>query len=304
MSHKAKGIGKFREIQYDNKFGITDQFVINEAEAVLTTLAFAEGLPEGKLDSDHLKNIHAHLLGDMYEWAGQFRDTELVVGNTTSISMTKASEVVDSTNKVMKAIESENFSDMTRIEFADKMADYYTKLYAISPFPDGNARTARAFIDALASSHDMQVEWSQLPGDAFNSAVEMALDGQSKGLNTLMRIAVKPVDLFDLHSTASIKLKTSNIIREVGLNSALIPVDQITSAADINKLARFAKIEVVKSLEQFSKAGTSFMRDWSATSIEHSQASSYDRAHGSALLKDVLQRMDTDSGPGLRGPTN
>lgn len=302
-NHQPKGHGKFREIQLNNKFGIKDQFVINEAEALLTTLAAAEGMPSGEFDIDHLKAIHKHLLGDMYDWAGTLRTTELAVGNDARLASSSPSHVEADTRRVLQQISRENFKDMNRVQFADKMAMYYTHLYVISPFPDGNARTTRAFLETLATANDMQFEWGKVPGDAFNSAVEMAVNGDHKGLKLVMRTIAQPIDLFDLHSTDAIKNRSASIINKVGLDDTLLPKAEMATVEDVSKLARFAKLEVVRSLEQYAANGSSFIRDWAKTSIEHSQKTTYDRSQGSAILKDAIRRLEEKATqPSLRGP--
>jgi cell filamentation protein len=303
MTNQPKSHGKFREIQYDNRFEIKDPFVINEAEALLTTLAAAEGMPEGQFDVDHLKAMHKQLLGDMYEWAGEFRNTEMMVGNNFRQSTAQPSHVESDTRQLLDHIGKENFANMNRLQFADKMASYYVQLYAISPFPDGNARTARAFIDSLATAHDMQIEWGNVPGDAFNAAVEMSLDGDLKGMRAIMRNVVQPIDLYELHSTEGIRNKTNAIITKAGLKQEMLPSVEMASAADIAKLARFAKNEVIRSLDQFARSGTSFMRDWSTTSIHHTKENTFDRSQGSAVLKEVMRNLSQGpDGPRMRGP--
>lgn len=303
MSNDAKGHGKFREIQLDNKFGITDQYVISEAEALLTTLATAEGVPTGKFDLAHLKSIHKHLLGDLYDWAGELRTTSITVGGAAKLSPSSPALVESDTERLLKTMNSERFDTMNRLEFAEKMATYYTRLYAISPFPDGNARTTRAFIDAAAGANDMQIDWGKFPADGFNRAVEDALRGNQNKLKELMRHMTAPLDLFDMHGIEGIKKRSAEIIQSAGLRQDLLPSDQMTSAADITKLARHAKLEILRSLESYANgSGDKLQRDWDQTSIHHSQANTYDRSRGSEVLKDVLANMEGGSDRGLRGP--
>lgn len=59
-----------------NKLGILDAEQLRKAEREITSLrtaqAAAEGIP-GVFDSKHLKQIHAFLFSDIYDWAGHFR---------------------------------------------------------------------------------------------------------------------------------------------------------------------------------------------------------------------------------------
>jgi len=306
MSASQQGHGRFREIQYVNHFGIRDQFVIAEAETLLTTLALTEGTPDGNLDSQHLKDIHKHLLSDLYPWAGTFRDTDLVIGGNTRRSPSSPSLVDADVSRLLGQLGKEDFSSMTRLEFADTVADYYTKLYTISPFPDGNARTIRAFMDAVAGKHDMQIEWDKVPAQALNGAITSAVNGNQALLKTAMRHIVAPVDLFDLYSVDAARNKSATIIATAGLSNDLIPSSaNLESFDDVSRLARYAKQMVTKSLEQFASGGGSFLRDWSKTSIQHTHAQvAGAESENKRVLKEMFRAMDGDISAiqRMRGP--
>ncbi|MFT4264764.1 MAG: hypothetical protein QM572_15375 [Nocardioides sp.] len=66
-----------------NKLDLRDPIALADAERRRTYLRSLE-LVDGKIsvpqtfDLEHLQAIHAHVFGDVYEWAGQLRVTELV----------------------------------------------------------------------------------------------------------------------------------------------------------------------------------------------------------------------------------
>lgn len=303
MTDSSVSHGRFREIQYDNKFGIKDQFVINEAESLLTTLAAVEGMPAGDLGKTHLKALHSHMLGDMYEWAGSFREHDLTVGNSTGVQGAKAAHIDAKLDELVERVQQAPYSRMTRLKFSEAMAGVYTDLYKISPFPDGNARAARAFVDAIAEKHDMQIEWDKVPGQAFNVAVLQSISGKPDSLNRLMDSVTQPLDLYDLHSVKAIKTKTAQIVATAGLSDHLIPGSEITTADDVSKLAVHAKLTLVKSLNEYSMSGSSFQRDWSSTSIEHAQQRTFDQSKGTEVLKNFLGSVgEQSSGVDYKGP--
>lgn len=292
--------GNFRAIQLDNKFGICDQFVIAEAETLFSTMAAIEGIPDGGFDADHLKSIHKHILGDMYEWAGEFRTAKISVGAGHIESVAPPALIEKETERVLSDMRNEKVADMPAHEFADRMAGYYTRLYAISPFPDGNARTARYLIDKFADQHDMEVRWDEMPADAFHTAVEKSLAGNSGGLRTLLRHVTDYKDLYDMHSVDSIKSKVSGIVEQAGLSDRVLPSQEISTHAELQRMAAFAKLEITRDLERFS-TGQRTVRDWFQTSAQHDMESQRDHQKGHQLLSEAIDSFNNSRprSPGL-----
>ena len=68
-----------------NKLGIKDEDELKKAEASLVawrSYQLSEKPIQGRFDLDHLKAIHKHLFGDVYEWAGEIRDIDLAKENS------------------------------------------------------------------------------------------------------------------------------------------------------------------------------------------------------------------------------
>ena len=195
-----KGHNNFRPIQLQNNFGLNDQAVIGEAEALFTTMAAIQGMPTGDFGVEHFKSIHKHILGDMYPWAGEFRTAKLSVGDGYADSSAPPALLEMEVGRVLTSLQAEPAESMNAVEFADKMAMYYGKLYALSPFPDGNARASRFMIDAFAEKHQMQVSWEKVPAEAFHAAVKQSLNGNSAGLRQVFRVMTDHQDLYALHA--------------------------------------------------------------------------------------------------------
>lgn len=62
-----------------NKPGITNQKDLDRFE-LLSFLARLDTVPDGDFSTDHFKQIHAHTLQDVYEWAGEFRNIPIEKG--------------------------------------------------------------------------------------------------------------------------------------------------------------------------------------------------------------------------------
>lgn len=67
-----------------NKLGIRDEKTLAEAERELTALKLAEfekNPSPDELNFEYLRNIHRHLFGEIYEWAGKNRKIDISRGN-------------------------------------------------------------------------------------------------------------------------------------------------------------------------------------------------------------------------------
>ncbi|CAM5368092.1 hypothetical protein SSTU70S_05713 [Stutzerimonas stutzeri] len=297
-----KGHGKFRAVQFNNHFGLKDQAVINEAEALFTTLAAVQGVPAGDYGTDHLKAIHKHMLGDIYPWAGEFRSAKLMVGDEYATSTAPPALVELEVDRALKALQAERPSELTAIEFADRMAMHYTKLYGISPFPDGNARATRFLLEKFADDHGMQIKWQAVPGDAFNVAVSQALNRKREPLKAIFRHIVDHQDLYALYSVDAVQQKVMAIATAAGLDEHLIPSQRITDSADLRQFARHAKLELAKDLENYQGGNGATRRDWDRTSIQHEINNSTRATSGVRMLHETLHRI-SDRPPSSKGPS-
>ena len=73
-----------------NKAGITNQNLLDEYEADFTAvriLELAHLTVEGSFDLAHLCKIHASLFQDVYEWAGDIRNVDIIKGDSRFFAM-------------------------------------------------------------------------------------------------------------------------------------------------------------------------------------------------------------------------
>jgi cell filamentation protein len=68
-----------------NKLGIEDETELEEVEADYAMVRYYELTQKplkGNFDLKHLKALHHHLFGDVYDWAGQLRTIYIPEGNS------------------------------------------------------------------------------------------------------------------------------------------------------------------------------------------------------------------------------
>ncbi|MFZ3048823.1 MAG: Fic family protein [Desulfatirhabdiaceae bacterium] len=129
-----------------NKLGITRKRVMDEIEAREQLRALHEFL--GMYDREHrfsamdICHMHKVWLGDVYEWAGQYRQVNISKNNFT---FAMALQVP----KLMKEFEQDQLNKLTpclssvQEEVIHAIAVVHTELILIHPFREGNGRLAR-----------------------------------------------------------------------------------------------------------------------------------------------------------------
>lgn len=68
-----------------NKLGITNPQELEVAERRHTNLRAGQLQNQGvtgKFDTEHLKALHKHIFGDVYDWAGEFREINIYKGTS------------------------------------------------------------------------------------------------------------------------------------------------------------------------------------------------------------------------------
>ncbi|KZL29763.1 hypothetical protein A3852_29705 [Rhodococcus qingshengii] len=83
-----------------NRLGYTDPHTLAQAEALIAATRMAELAAnpiDGHFDFAHLQAIHRHLLGDLYEWAGEIRTIDTAPGDLGILHDPPAPSPVNST---------------------------------------------------------------------------------------------------------------------------------------------------------------------------------------------------------------
>ncbi|MCP3850560.1 MAG: hypothetical protein GY694_10030 [Gammaproteobacteria bacterium] len=145
-----------------NKLGIKNSKELAEAEADFTFLRAEEyrSLPyKGLFDLSHLQQIHSQLFSDLYEWAGQIRQYDI---RKDICEFTPYQQIQHHAEKLYLQLKDETFlTRLTQNQFIQRIAYYYDTTNRLHPFPEGNGRTQRLFIEHLALTAGYEVDWSR-----------------------------------------------------------------------------------------------------------------------------------------------
>ncbi|MDX5385796.1 MAG: Fic family protein [Alteromonadaceae bacterium] len=158
-----------------NLLGITNTAELNEAEAAISAAAMAELIARPVAPTfglKHLCEIHFRLFGDVYDWAGHLRSTEISKGGMLFLPYGVIPQVA---GELFSELHAEDLlRGLPKEEFAFRAAYYLGRINMVHPFREGNGRTQRIFLDQLAELSDYAFEWSAVSGEQMAIACRSA----------------------------------------------------------------------------------------------------------------------------------
>lgn len=150
----------------ENKFGITDSAELARTEERISKARALELFEKGLLDRFEvgtfrgLAQIHAHLFGDVYQFAGQLRTVNLAKGNFRFVPVLYLQTAL------------EQIGQMPQSTF-DEIIEKYVEMNVAHPFREGNGRSARLWLDAILKKELRQVvDWSHVDKEDYLLAME------------------------------------------------------------------------------------------------------------------------------------
>lgn len=191
-----------------NKLGATnpDDLETLESELVaarLTEIALGAG-PTGNFDLDHLRALHRHLFQDVYEWAGHTRDerVRLSDGEIAHEPTLRKSEgepfvlgplVTRSLNQTFQQLAAEDLRALDREGFAKVAASVLAALNSVHAFREGNGRTQRAFMVALAKEAGHELRFDVVSRERMTQiSIAAHEQGDLGGFERMMREITDP----------------------------------------------------------------------------------------------------------------
>ena len=136
-----------------NKYNIRDKELLEkfEIQKVFVKLLGLDMKPARiayTYDVEHMVSIHKYLFGDIYEWAGTFRNENLYKSERVlsggSAEYADYHEVENCLRKLLQ--EYADFDWMKTGKKGDVVSDFLLALWSIHPFREGNTRTCITFL--------------------------------------------------------------------------------------------------------------------------------------------------------------
>lgn len=174
-----------------NKFGIMDASTLEQVERGITSAKIlkldCDGVI-GQFDVAHLKSIHRRIFGDIYDWAGEFRDIQIWKGGT---EFSAPEKIQSDLNALCSRIKSADyFRGMPRDMAANAFADVMVDLNQIHPFREGNGRTQRAFVGQLAKYAGYRLDFTKISENDMRDASFSAAHGRRNLMQYLFRSSI------------------------------------------------------------------------------------------------------------------
>ena len=149
----------------------------------------ANGIP-GSYDLAGLQAIHRHLFQDVYEWAGELRTVGMQKGASAFLAPDEIEPVFVRLAEVIA--ERDNLRDVQDRDFPKALAVVYGAVNGVHPFREGNGRTQREFVTALARESGRSLDWTLVRGPVNDMASEAARNGDRSGLQHMFEQIVTP----------------------------------------------------------------------------------------------------------------
>ena len=176
-----------------NKFGIRNAEKLQDLEsAIYIRLNVTSLLPKGDLDYNHLKSIHQHLFGKLYDWAGQERTVDIIKGHS---HFARKEFIAKESNKLFLKLKTDRYlQNLKHTDFCRKLSFYFNEINAAHPFREGNGRTLRAFFDVLSERAGYRLAWENLNLKEYVAANISGFNGDYAPLTKLFeQIAISLV---------------------------------------------------------------------------------------------------------------
>jgi cell filamentation protein len=138
-----------------NKLDISDEELIREFEKELLEEAYTTFYDElnqnTNFDEIFFIDLHKRTFESLYEWAGKYRDFNMSKGDSR---FCQGKFVQNFSKKIFDELKNDNYlkdyKNVSKIEFAKKLAYYKCELIALHPFYELNGRVTRIFFDMIA----------------------------------------------------------------------------------------------------------------------------------------------------------
>ena len=136
-----------------NRLNITRVEDMDELELVLLQKLYVsvlqEHLPPGRISALHLKRWHRRWLGNVYDWAGQYRSVNM---SKDGFPFAPATQLI----RLMQIFDTEYLArytpctGMSADDLNDAIAITHVEFILMHPFREGNGRISRLLADVMA----------------------------------------------------------------------------------------------------------------------------------------------------------
>lgn len=180
-----------------NKHDIMSSHMLEQVERAMSFYRLSklklEGIT-GNFDAAHLKSIHKSLFGDLYDWAGEFRDISIYKGGTEFVL---PGDIGPSLERLCRSVrDSGFFRGLSRHDTASCLAETLAGLNMIHPFRKGNGRAQRVFVEQLALSAGYELAFHGVSENDMRDASRVAARGDCRLMRYLIDTGLSEIHGF------------------------------------------------------------------------------------------------------------
>lgn len=170
-------MGKYNEQDNDdyllkhNLLGVDSYLELERVESFVFSLR-ATSFERGNFmlhyfNLEELKKLHHYLFQDIYPFAGEFRDVQLMKGNTRFCQVQFLNDYAFHLFHEIK----EEPSWQSLDEAAERLAYFKSELNMLHPFREGNGRTIRIFLRAFAMKQGIEWSYEKIENEEYLKAM-------------------------------------------------------------------------------------------------------------------------------------
>ncbi len=189
-----------------NSAGITDGLSLVRYEAMVTSVTIPFALARlknhnGKWGLNDLRIAHRVVFGPVYDWAGKLRTINMRKKHV----FTDKEKIEAKSKEVFSAFHNQHalngdiaagLSALSDSKFTDAFASLYNELNIIHPFREGNGRSLKTLLTAMARQAGRDFDWTKISERKwdFDSACIEAADGNISKLNAIFATVLQPYE--------------------------------------------------------------------------------------------------------------
>ncbi|UPT66533.1 MAG: Fic family protein [Sphingobacteriales bacterium JAD_PAG50586_3] len=181
----------------DNLLGLTDNALINEYEAKGLTNAelFVFQLDtETAISATLLKEIHKIGFGVLYDWAGDWRTTQISVGQ---LEPPQPNQIIQLMYQFIDNLNYKISIAKTKNEHIDTLIYSHYEFIRIHPFNNGNGRTGRILMNWVALKFGYKpLELYHREGESRKMYINAMKDADKGNFSSLESLIVKELTTF------------------------------------------------------------------------------------------------------------
>lgn len=161
-----------------NKLGLKEQSALDKAEIVsvsLRAMEIEENPDSSPFTFEYYCSIHHRLFGDIYDWAGELRKTDISKKGTVFYPSDQLKHL--GRMKFERLQQMNELRDLRKSEFIEQIVDLYHELNMLHPFREGNGRTQRLFFTLLIRRAGYNIDFSKCDLDDLIIATIFSAQG-------------------------------------------------------------------------------------------------------------------------------